>query len=139
MRYRLRTLLIVLALGPPLIWLAVARHLSLPIMMSGLSIGAFCRARRAGRWPLIWIPLVWLSGYTAAIGCALLSIEILVRVASADALSDALSREGSWLTLMPADLGILSAFFCGLVATFLSGRPLAPATHDGNFKLGHYH
>jgi hypothetical protein len=84
MRYRLRTLLILLAVGPPLVAIAVwsfrlHRFPGLPLTFAVLSIPVFGRALRAGRNPFIWTASTWILGYACAFALTFAVAVIVVK------------------------------------------------------------
>ena len=122
MRYRLRTLLILLAIGPPMLaiaaWTVMLRSFAgAPLALLILSPVAIFRARRVGRSVIAWVALLWLLGYAAAFVFTYVSIETMTRTASLDFLEQngkAVAR-GSTLT------GVLAG---ATLAIFGAGRPI---------------
>jgi hypothetical protein len=86
-RCSLRTLLILLAIGPPMvavvIWTVTLRSFpGIPLTLLILSPVVVLRARRVGRNSFAWVTLLWLLGYVTAIVFMYISVETMTRTLS---------------------------------------------------------
>jgi hypothetical protein len=122
MRYRLRTLLILLGVGPPLVAIAVwsfqyERFPGIPLSLAVFSIAVLVRARDVGRNPVLWTMLTWILGFAGGI-CAVTVVYVALRFISVDVL----------LRLSPKAVAVCSAlsgaFVGASVALFGAGRPI---------------
>src|SRR5437868_13197787 len=83
MQFRLRTLLIVLAIGPALLatffWsYSHPRFPGFPLSMLILSPVSIWRARRVGRSAIAWTICLWAAGYSCGLISAVVSGESLL-------------------------------------------------------------
>jgi hypothetical protein len=123
MRFRLRTLLIAMAVGPPLIATLALSFLmddfpGIPLTLAILTVMVILRARQARRSLIGWSILLWVCGEAAAfaVGFPIMNYFAFNR-------SEALADGGyGWDVIKAAVLA--TAIAVGSLIVFASGRPI---------------
>jgi len=87
MRYRLRTLMIGLTVGPALIAIAVWSMLhhpfpGVPLSLAVISVPVVMQARESQRNVLVWLLLAWILGYAGAVIVAVTAVEAMLNLLS---------------------------------------------------------
>lgn len=127
MRFRLRTLMIAMAVGPPLIAIIALsfimdRFPGLLLTLAVLTILVILRAIQAGRSLIFWPVLLWICGYGAAfvVGYQLMNHLVFNRIESLD------DGGYGWPVMKAVTLGV--ALAAGSLIVFAAGRPI-PTTN----------
>jgi hypothetical protein len=124
MRFRLRTLLIVLAVGPVVLalafWEAKLNVPGFPLALGLLLPFVYLRAKQANRRPLFWMVGFGVAAYAAGVFTGFVVVNTTLSIASTDFL------KSEWPGPMVSVLTFLGGIAGALAVLFAAGRPVPP-------------